>query len=86
LAAIENVTPAEPATDAGEVMVNQLTFAAALQTHVAPAETVSEPVDAPAATDTDRADSDGAQGVEAAKTLEAVLGDDPPGPTAVTRA
>jgi hypothetical protein len=86
LAAIENVTEPDPVTDRDEVIVNQLAFALAVQSHVVPAVTFRDPVDAAAGTDSVRVDSDGAQGVDVAKTLETRLGEAPPGPTAETRA
>ena len=86
LTATEKVTEAGPVPVFDDVIVNQLAFAAALQSQVAPVEMFTEPVDAADGTESVRVESDGAQGPVAAKTLDAWLAVEPPGPTAETRA
>ena len=86
LAAMEKVTAPDPVAERDEVIVSQLTFAVALHSHAVPALTFSAPEDAVAGTDSDRVESEGVHGAAAAKTFDAWLADDPPGPTADTRA
>ena len=75
-----------PVAGVADVIVSHEAELVAVHSHVIPAVTVIEPVDAPERSDDAKLDSTGAQGAELAKAFDNALAEDPPGPTARTHA
>jgi hypothetical protein len=86
LAVAAKETVLVPVAGVADVIVIHEAELVAVHSHVIPAVTVIEPVDAPARSDAAELDSTGAQGAELAKAFDNALAEDPPGPTARTLA